>query len=188
MMKIGIYAGAFDPVHDGHIAVAKAAVSELGLDKLVFMVEEQPWGSKQPVSVTCRRDMVDLALAGTDNLSRFETEDKRFSIDTTLAQIENQFSTSELYFVFGGDVFMSMNAEQWPGLDKLLHHYIVVFERAGVTEADITNHARGLGIVTAIITSPHPDHSSTRVRMMPHQKSVYVPKNVAEYIDENGLY
>lgn len=188
MKKIGLFAGAFDPIHDGHLEVAREAVNQLGLDSLFFMVEQKPWGSKVPVDHGSRKAMVDLSVSGEERLSRLDTGDERFSIDNTLAELEAKFSDSELYFVFGADVFMNMNTAQWPGLERLFKHYIVVFERSTLTEKEISNHAMELGIAVAIIPSMHPNHSSTDVRLKPRDKSLWVPKQVADYIEQKELY
>jgi nicotinate-nucleotide adenylyltransferase len=186
--KLGIYAGAFDPIHYGHLEVANIAVKELGLDKMYFMVEENPWGSKNPVDINHRKKMVNIALRDYDNTELLEIKTSQFTISETLPLIENTFNDSELYFIFGADIFMKMSPESWPELDKLLKHYIVVFERGSISEVDITNHAKELGIVTAIMPSTHPNHSSTDVRLSPHKKTIWVPSKVAHYIDEAGIY
>ncbi|MCA9332160.1 adenylyltransferase/cytidyltransferase family protein, partial [Candidatus Saccharibacteria bacterium] len=42
MKKVGIYAGSFDPIHKGHIALAEQAIQQCGQDKVFFMVEPRP--------------------------------------------------------------------------------------------------------------------------------------------------
>jgi nicotinate-nucleotide adenylyltransferase len=186
--RIGFFAGSFDPIHDGHLEVARSAVNELNLDVLYFLVEERPWGTKNPIDVKHRIKMIELAVADEPNISQLSLRDKQFNISSTLVDLERHFNGSELYFVFGADVFMQMNAVQWPELNKLLQHYIVVFERKEITEKEITLHAKELGIVTAIIPSRYSEHSSTDVRMKPHQKTIWLPLEVAKYIDKNKLY
>lgn len=41
-MRIGILGGSFNPVHNGHIAIAKIILREFGLDKVIFMVAKDP--------------------------------------------------------------------------------------------------------------------------------------------------
>jgi nicotinate-nucleotide adenylyltransferase len=186
--RIGFFAGSFDPIHDGHIELAKVATDQLELSKIYFMVEEKPWGIKRPISINHRKEMVRLAIDGVNSFGQLDLLDKQFTIENTLKQLEKKFENSELYFVFGADVFMNMNSDQWPGLEKLLRHYIVVFERKDITELELAKQAKRLGIVVAILPNKHKDHSSTDVRMKPHKKSIWLPKKVAEYIDLNGLY
>lgn len=186
--KIGIFAGAFDPIHDGHIEAAKKAVEYLELDELYFMVEKNPWSSKRPININHRRHMVDLAISEFATLSQLETKHVRFTLPDTLTEIEDLFPGSELYFVFGADVFINMNSVQWPELNSLLKHYIVVFERKEVSQKQITDHAKSLGIVCAILPNALLLHSSTAVRSKPHEKSIWLPQRVADYIDQNSLY
>ena len=188
MRRIGLFAGTFDPVHDGHIEVALSVLDALDLDKVYFLVEEKPWGSKDPVSVEHRRQMVDIATNDNDQISQLVTIGEHFTIDKTLPSLEQIFSEDELYFVFGADVFIHMNPDQWPNLDELLKHYIVVFERGVLSEKRISEHARNLGIAAAIVPSTHPQHSSTDVRLEAHNKAIWVPESVALYIEEHSLY
>jgi len=186
--KIGIFAGSFDPIHEGHIETSLSCVRELGLEQLFFMVEPNPWGDKSPVGISYRRKMVEIAIADYPLLGQIELEDQRFSIDKTLKQLENKFPEADLYFIFGADVFVKMNKVSWPELYKLLKHYIVVIERNEITDRHITDHSKTLGIVTAILPSEHLQHSSTNVRMQPRKSILWVPKKIADYIELNNLY
>jgi nicotinate-nucleotide adenylyltransferase len=188
MKKVGFFAGSFDPIHDGHLDVARSAVNELSLDSLYFMVEEQPWGNKKPISILHRQKMIEIAIKNDNKINQLELHDRQFTIDNTLSELEKKFRGCELYFVFGADVFMQMNPTQWPHLEKLLKHYIVVFERKEISEKDITTHAKQLGYVVAIISTKFKQHSSTDVRLKPHLKAVWLPKDVADYIDIYQLY
>ena len=186
--KVGIFAGTFDPIHDGHISVAEEAIKHLELDKIYFMVEKYPWSHKQPVSIEHRIEMVDRAIVKNATLSQFIIENERFTLKETLPIIEQHFKNAELYFIFGADVFLRINQDRWPGLEKLLKHYIVVFEREGITEQELERYAKELGIVTAIIPSLHKKHNSTDIRMQPDKREIWVPKEVAQYIRQHNLY
>ena len=143
---------------------------------------------KKPISYKHRKTMVELAINTDNKLSLLDLDDEKFSLDETLPKIVNTFQDAELYFIFGADVFLRMNYAQWPSLTKLLQYYIVVFERRDITQKELTAHAKKLGIVIAIIPSQHLTHSSTDVRMSTHNKSVWLPKVVADYIEKNNLY
>jgi nicotinate-nucleotide adenylyltransferase len=186
--RLGFFAGTFDPIHDGHVAVAEFAYEVLELEAVYFMVEPKPWSNKLPVSLKHRIKMVDLALNGKVGLWQLETQDDMFSADQTLNYLEKKFPKHELFFIFGADVFMKMNNKSWNSLDKLLKHYVVVVERKEITERKITNHAKALGIVVAIMPSMYPHHSSSDVRLELENKSMWIPKAVSEYIDQNNLY
>jgi nicotinate-nucleotide adenylyltransferase len=186
--RVGFFAGTFDPIHDGHLEVARSSVIHLELNTLYFMVESEPWVSKSPVAVEYRQSMVELAIEHDEKIMQLYELLPHFSISTTLPKLEAKFPESELYFVFGGDVFLRMNRMLWQGLENLLKHHIVVFERSGVSHQSIEQHARKLGIVVAIIPSTHAEHASTDVRLAPHEKNVWLPSKVASYIKSNNLY
>jgi nicotinate-nucleotide adenylyltransferase len=186
--RVGFFSGVFDPIHNGHLEVARSAVKHLSLDKVYFMLEEQAWGDKSPINKHHRRAMIDLAIKEYSKIEQLVLKDKQFDIAHTLTNLETKFPKTELYFIFGADVFMNMNFKQWPGLERLFEHYIVVFERGPIRETDITKHAFTLGVAVAILPSAHPLHTSTNVRLKPHAKAIWVPKKVADYIDQNNLY
>jgi nicotinate-nucleotide adenylyltransferase len=186
--RVGIFAGSFDPIHDGHLAVVESAIKNIGLDRVLIMVEKNPWSSKKPISIEHRKNMVNLAIENIDNVKQLELEDDRFDLEKTLPQIEYLYQGSELHFIFGADVFLQINKTNWPGLKKLLEHKIVVFERSNISEEEITGHSIKLGIAVSIFPSQHPHHSSTDVRRKPHNKHIWLPSNIAKYIDENELY
>jgi nicotinate-nucleotide adenylyltransferase len=186
--KIGIYAGSFDPIHNGHIEVARGAINYLELDQLYFMVENNPWGDKKPASSKHRLEMVQRSISNNPQMKVLACTDERFTIEQTLPKIEQQFADSELYFIFGADVFLNMHKKQWPGLPLLLEHYLVIFERGAQTEVDIARHAKELGISIAILASTHPHHRSSDVRLKSYDKALWVPASVAKYIEACGLY
>lgn len=188
MKRVGIFAGSFDPIHDGHLAVAESAIKNLKLDIVQIMVEKNPWSLKKPIAIEHRINMVNLAIENIGNIKQLELRDDRFDLAQTLPQIEDLYQDSELYFIFGADVFLQINKANWSGLEKLLKHMIVVFERSNILGDEIADHAKNLGITVSVLPSQHPYHSSTDVRRKPHKKHIWLPSNVAKYIDKNSLY
>ena len=62
-MKIGIFGGSFDPIHKGHVEIAKQAIKFLNLDKLIFVPANiNPFKNKKPVSSVHRLSMLKIAL------------------------------------------------------------------------------------------------------------------------------
>ena len=188
LKKVGIFAGAFDPIHNGHIEVANSALSQANLDSVYFMIEGSPWGDKQPVSLVDRENMVDLAIFGQDKLSRLTATEDRFDISTTLKSLESRFADYEMSFIFGADVFIKMNSISWPNLNRLLEHRIIIFQRHTIDSDDILPHAKALNTAVTILPSKHSKYSSTEVRVSRGDKSIWVPKKVAEYMKINSLY
>ena len=69
-MRLGLFGGTFDPIHDGHLAVASLALEKLDLDKVLFVPAADPYLRSTPVaSVTHRCEMVRIAIASQPNFS-----------------------------------------------------------------------------------------------------------------------
>src|SRR5258708_1287895 len=89
--KIPIFAGTFDPVHEGHLAFAQAALEE-GLEKVMFLVEPRPRRKQGVRALEHRTAMVQLAIADEPQLSTIVLEQARFSVNETLPVLRARFS------------------------------------------------------------------------------------------------
>lgn len=106
--RIGLYGGSFDPVHCGHLLVARAAVEELNLDRLCFIPAAQsPFKpDSRPLAAPERLRLLRLALAGLTWAEVDEQELHRggvsYSVDT-LEAYHRQFPGAELFYLIGAD-------------------------------------------------------------------------------------
>lgn len=107
-MRIGILGGTFDPVHYGHLELARAAVAGLGLDRLIFVPAfRSPHKDSPPVaSPEERLTMLRLACAGEKAWEVSDMELVRqgpsYTYDT-LEEVARSFPEAELFFVLGSD-------------------------------------------------------------------------------------
>lgn len=107
-MRIGLYGGSFDPVHNGHLLVARAALEELALDRLVFIPAAQspfkPGSVPAPPAVRLR--MLRSALAGEPRFRVDELELRRGGVSYTVETVR-QFSRAHpdatLCWLIGAD-------------------------------------------------------------------------------------
>jgi len=101
-MKIAIYGGTFDPIHHGHLILARQALEELNLDLVTFVpAAESPFKTNhQSAPAEHRLQMVKLAIENEPGFVADSLEIDRggtsFSIDTVLA-IGKKFPDSELF-------------------------------------------------------------------------------------------
>ncbi len=122
-MKIGIYGGTFDPIHNGHIAVANAVRREFGLDCVVFVVAADPPhkrnNNRTPGRV--RLQMVQAAIDGEKGLAVSDIELRRggvsYTVDT-LAEFHRLYEDAKLYFIVGAD--MLIDFPTWYKPDEIL--------------------------------------------------------------------
>ena len=116
--RIGIFGGTFDPPHDGHVAAARAVIEQLGLDRLLLVVANDPWQKSGLRVVSPAADRVALvealapAIPGAET-SRLEIDrgGPSYSVDTAeeiLAEAGGQ--PVELYLVVGADLVPELDS------------------------------------------------------------------------------
>jgi len=140
-MKIGVFGGTFDPVHNGHIALAKQALSECKLDSLIVVpANEQPFKSGTKTAPGEHRyNMLKLAFDNEDKVVISDIElakgDVSYTIDT-LSEIKKLYNGAEILFIIGIDAFLSI--ELWKNAEKLLSEYsFIVGSRPGYKESEL---------------------------------------------------
>ena len=119
-MRIGLYGGSFNPVHLGHVGIAKRAIADLALDKLIvipanvspFKTEQSmPWERVELVKAAFR----DLEKTVVD-LREIERGGVSYAIDT-VRQIAAENPGAELFFVIGEDSVEGL--PRWKDIDEL---------------------------------------------------------------------
>lgn len=114
-MKLGIYGGSFDPVHLGHLLVARAALEEFALDRLVFVPAAQsPFKpGTEPAPGAIRVRMLRLALAGETQFDVDEFELRRGGVSYTIDTVRHFQSRHP-----GGRLFLLIGADHVPTLGQ----------------------------------------------------------------------
>lgn len=140
-MTIGLLGGTFDPVHDGHLDVARAARAALGMEQVWFIPARHPSHRTPPTASAAHRfAMVALAVAGDDALRvcdvEMESTAPSYTIDT-LARLEARFPWTERpCFITGADAFLDIRT--WRAhLELLDRSHFVVVSRPGVPVAGL---------------------------------------------------
>jgi nicotinate-nucleotide adenylyltransferase len=194
----GIFGGTFDPPHIGHLVLAEAARSELGLSEVVFMPAAQPPHKlDKVVSPTHHRvEMVKRAIAtnGRFALSTLDAdrEGPSYTVESMTMLREEWGNTVEIVFIMGLDSLVDLPT--WykaPDLLKLVNFAVVA--RPGY-HADMASLERQLpGVVDRVTFVPAPliGVSSTVIRQRVQESDsirYLVPPSVERYIYEAGLY
>lgn len=186
--KTVIFGGSFDPVHNGHLALA-AEVLEQGLaNEVWFMVTPQN-PHKQDSGLSDERDrlvMVQLAIEGIEGMkaSDFEFQLPRPSYTlNTLRALEKAYPDREFSLLIGADNWEKF--DRWYKGDEILAHYgVIIYPRGGETVPQLPSAAVWLPATLH-------DVSSTMVRgAVASGKSIedYVPQAVATYIYNRKMY
>ena len=137
-MRIGVLGGTFDPIHVGHVAKAKQAHAQLGLEYVVFTVAGEPWMKRsENHSITPaahRLEMVRLALSTHPGLEADDRELLRsgptYTADT-LEELAEENPGARLFLLLGSDCLPSL--PDWSRPERLLDlATVTVLERPGV--------------------------------------------------------
>ncbi len=189
--RIGVFGGTFDPIHNAHMRIAKAARQQAQLDKVLFVVAAQPphkSGKALGASSEDRYAMVEAALAEEPGLeaSRVELDREGPSYTAeTLEILQQQYPDATLFLIIGLDSLADL--PQWRAPDTILGRaHLLVAPRPGSFEIP----ERIEGAYTMLNIEPV-DMSSTEVRNRAAQAKPYeelLPPPVRKYVKKHGTY
>ena len=193
-MRIGVFGGAFNPPHVGHLACAQEAHAQLELDVVVWVpVGRAPHREiPQDPGPEARFEMCEYATAADERfgLSRIEIdrEGPSYTADT-LRELRERSAEDELVLILGGDQAAALSA--WHEPDKVMRlATIAVAERAGADRAHVEAAIGGRADLR-FFDLPRIDVSSTMVReraALGRPIRYLVPDKVANFIGAQSLY
>lgn len=187
-MRVGIYSGSFDPVHNGHLSLALRAI-ESGLDRVIFAPEASPRGKPDVTPLNHRLRMLELAAAEHSRLFAARLKSQQFTVKETLPEIKALFPDSEIYLIIGSDVVQSL-ASGWPDLDALRDSVqFIVGLRDGSSAGGIEKLLAGLQLKATCINigQPYSGISSSKIRHN-NLRSGGTTAKIARYITDHKLY
>lgn len=206
MKRIGIMGGTFNPIHNGHLAIAEQAREQFLLEKVLFIPSGVPYMKNLrevlPASVRC--EMTEAAIAGKPyfELSDMETSDaaqgKKTYTYETLQKLKTADSDAAYYFILGADSLYDM--EHWKNPDKIFQNCTVLAAVRGEDE-ETSLQEKLAGQIQYLQKKYHAsiarlemegiEISSTRIRKCVKEgKSIQdmVPEPVEAYIRKHHLY
>jgi len=197
MSRIGIYGGAFNPPHIGHIRAAEYAVKALNLDKLLLIPSAtSPHKPLPEGSATAeqRLHMVNLVAGEKMEVSDIELSRGGTSYTyMTAEQLKAQYPDDELILFMGTDMFLSFHT--WKEPERILKCVsLAVFyrgekgEKASIDAKKQEYEAEGYTVY--LVENPVTEISSTQLRRMLVFRCAapFLDEKVLRYIEETGLY
>jgi len=187
MAVTGILGGVFDPPHDGHLALARAAVTELGLERLLVLVVADP-GHKH--AATLAETRLELARTAFAVLPGTTVELDRHA--RTVDSLEERRLPADTFFVLGADELAGF--EDWKAPRRVLELVrLAVAMRPGVSreQVDAVRHRLDAGErIVEFDLEPLPISSSGIRERVARREPIddLVPPAVAEEIARLGLY
>lgn len=197
MIKIGIFGGAFNPIHNGHVNMIKEAFADLKLDKMLIIPTcKSPHKDTKLISFVDRAEMCRLAFSDMIESGKFEISDieKRLGGTSytilTVRELKKIYpSDAVFYLIIGGDMLFYF--EKWYRYEALLSECkVVAAARENSEYSDMCEYAAELGRVK-VLNLNVTEVSSTEIReKIKNHESIdgLVPEKVAEYIKDKGLY
>lgn len=187
-MRLGLYGGTFDPVHNAHLAVARAAADAFGLDKLLLIPNRQP-PHKQSLTdapYEHRLRMVELACREDARFEACDIENrdgKSYTIQTLLHLRDKYDAATRFYFLIGADAFAEVLT--WYRVEEVFQMTeFIVAARPGF---DYTTPA-GACVHRLDTIAFRESSSAIRSQIAADEPPVGLPPQVAEYIKKHGLY
>lgn len=186
-MKVALFGGSFNPVHNEHINIVKAAISGLNLDKVIVMPSYITPAKNGRITAPAaeRYELCRLAFGGMKGaeVSDFELSQGGTSYTyLTVTHLKEIYKTDELYLIVGADSYE--NFSSWKNPQEIL-------KRATLAVCGREKPAALRGDGAAAFPYIGAKVSSTRIRTLAalgEDIGEYTPKTVADYITENSLY
>jgi nicotinate-nucleotide adenylyltransferase len=190
--RIGLFGGTFDPPHLAHVALARAAMSALALNRLMWIPAGQPWQKTRVITAAEHREaMVSLAIGSEPGwvLERCELQRSgpSYMLDTVQTLQQRGPAGATWFLVIGEDQLAGLHT--WHRFEALLQRVtLAVAGRPGQWPA---LDPRVQALAAQAVPLPPMPHSATQVRAMASRGediSGLVPAPVARYIAQHRLY
>jgi nicotinate-nucleotide adenylyltransferase len=193
--RVGIFGGTFDPVHLGHLALARAALHDLALDHLFFLPAAQaPLRDGPPAAAAARLELLRLALAEFPDprLGLLDLEARaggiHYSIDT-LRHLHAAWPRARLFWLLGSDQFAQLDRWREPRELARLAEFAVLKRPGQSSVAPPPSLASSLRWQT--LAGPAHPASAAEIRRRRHAGEpwdFWLPRPVAAAIEEQQLY
>ena len=196
-MRIAVFGGRFDPIHNGHLAVAQEVLKTGNADEVWLSIENQHQWRPLVASWQDRKKMAELAK--NEEWIPHQVRDDRLKIDLTpielggmtetiqvVRKLRQTYPQHEFVFVVGSDQLPTFPKwSHWEDLQKEVHFLMVARK-----DSPLENIPKNVTVIDDPNYIPL-DDSATRIReFIKMGKSIthLVPESVEEYIVQNKLY
>ncbi len=194
--RIALYGGTFDPIHLGHLEIARKVSELFEIEKVLFVpAQVAPHKVGRPVTEPIHRyAMLVLATQNDPRLliSTFELDapDRRYTVDTVDHFQKTFGDAAELFFIMGADSWSEIQTwREWERLLTMVNHIVVTRPGYEVAEAPPPEVAARVFFTDAVMK----DVSATGIRRLASEGRMdelarLVPEPVAEYIRKYEIY
>lgn len=174
-MRLGLFCGTFNPVHNGHLLIAECAFDQYKLDKVLFVTSATPpHRNTGLLSAEARHEMVEAAVADNSHFepSRIELDrtGPSYTADTVEQVLEMYGPDVRVYLIIGGDNVRSLR--EWKKAEYLIEHchFLVaprlVYERTLAAKTSSQRDENILKTVSEQTASPRYDMPGAQVSVI----------------------
>lgn len=189
-MKIGLFFGSFNPIHNGHLVIANYMAEFTGLEKIWLVVSPQnPLKQKKTLLADYHR--LELVRQAIDDYPKLEVSDIEFKLDKpsytikTLAYLKEKYPQHEFSLIMGADNLQTF--DKWKNYESILKDYhLYIYPRPGFDGGAFARHPH-----VHFTQAPVMDISSTFIReSVKNKKDVrfFMPLKAYEYLKEMHFY
>jgi nicotinate-nucleotide adenylyltransferase len=187
VMRVGILGGTFDPIHIGHLIAASSVYEALNLDSVVFIPAGDPW-QKRDRDLSTGQQRLEMVKLATENDARFQVSDLEiarsgptYAVDT-VREWKQLNPSDELFWIVGSDALSGIPSwHEWEAFVSEVT--IVAVNRVG------QNDSVPFDFVSVDMPEVRISATELRDRFTNGLDTQYlVPKNVSQYISDQGLY
>lgn len=191
-MRIGIFGGTFNPPHNTHVAMAREAIEQLRLDRLIVMPCCVPPHKSCDVAPAVRLALCELAFGDFAEVSDYEIAKGGTSYTAdTVAHFSKIYPQAELYLVIGGDSLQDFAKWSRPDVIARLARLAVADRNRQTSVATSRRVVQQFGADVTFLNLPPTSLSSTEIRLRYEfglDNGAFVPPSVDDYVLGNGLY
>lgn len=184
-MKIGVFVGSFNPVHNGHIKIVKKILNYL--DKIIVVPTGNYWNKNDLIDIKHRINM--WKYFETDRIIIDEENNNLKYTYLVLDNLKKRYLNDNLYLIIGADNIVDF--DKWYNYKDILKHHLIIINR---NDINIKYYIKKFNIEKyLIIKIDNINISSTLIRNLIKDKNTdklnkLIDKKIIDYIYDNQLY
>jgi len=191
LQKLGVLGGTFDPVHAGHLALAREAMRQAGLDGVILLPMARPVQREAEASPEDRLQMCRLAARNMDSVFISQSgmaSGVKYTVDT-MGLLRREYPDAAFSLIVGGDKLISL--PYWHQAEQLFAQVdFLCYPRGGVDPREAIEKAEKAGARIKMLTGGFAPYSSTMIRALTarYEDAPGLDPEVLRYMAERGLY
>ncbi len=188
-MKIGVYVGSFNPIHNGHKYVMDYLIENNIVDKVLIIPTGNYWDKTELICIEHRAKMIDF-YANENIIVDTKFSDFKYTYQI-LDRLNEEVPTDDFYLIIGADNLPKFNL--WENYKKILQNKVIVLQRNDINFNEYIEKYEEKDNFIGISDFKYINISSTEIRNMIKNKdlnnlSKYMNSDEIEYILKNNLY